>query len=71
MTRPANFGLLSMAKLATLLGPEWSTKMARELMLGMGLGKKRNGRFYVTRTQIRAKDPDMAIEIEMAAAERG
>lgn len=71
MTRPAYRGLISMADLADLLGEGWTTSGVRDLMKKMGIGKKRGGRFYVTRTEIRAKDAELAIELEVTAAERG
>lgn len=71
MTRPAYRGLMSMADIADLLGEGWTASMARGLMKKLKIGRKRGGRFYVTRTELRAKDSELAIELEVAAAERG
>ena len=69
MKRPEHNGLISMGRLAQLMGDEWTTDTVRSFMKGLGIGKKRNGRYDVTRTQLRAMDADLAVEIEVAIAE--
>ncbi len=63
--------MLTTAKMAELLGGDWTADTMRDLVKREGIGVKRGGRWYVTRTQIRAAWPELAVELEIAIAEGG
>ena len=67
--RHAHSRLMTMARVAELLGDDWSTDDVRRFMIREGIGTKRGGRWYITRTQVRAVFPELAVELEVAIAD--
>ncbi len=63
--------LLTTAKMAELLGGDWDADTVRDFIKRERIGTKRGGRWYITRTQLRAAFPELAVELEVAIAEGG
>jgi CO dehydrogenase/acetyl-CoA synthase gamma subunit (corrinoid Fe-S protein) len=60
---------LSTSQIAKLLGGDWDADSVRRILKREGIGRKVGHRYMVTRTALRAAIPDLAVEIEVSAAE--